>query len=84
MRGLIILLCLVVIFYALRTLIRSAVRGYRAEGERSRLKGEEMVRDPQCQTYVVKERAVSRRILGTTHFFCSDACARQYEERHRS
>ncbi len=83
MRGLIVLFCLVVIFYAVRTIVRSAVRSYQEEGTRNRLKGEEMVLDPQCKTYVVKDRSLARRIRGSEHFFCSEACARQYEQRHR-
>lgn len=83
MRGLLILICLVVVYYAVKTIIRSAIRGYQEQGARARLKGEEMVLDPQCRTYVIRERAVTRRVGGTTHYFCSEACARQYEEGHR-
>jgi len=46
--------------------------------------GDEMVLDPECHTYVVKDRAVSRHIRGTLTHFCSDACARRYEEKNRA
>jgi YHS domain-containing protein len=39
-----------------------------------------MVLDPQCKTYVPKGRAVMRRVGGKTVPFCSEACARAYEE----
>ena len=39
-----------------------------------------MVLDPGCRTYVVKDRAVTRRIRGSVHSFCSEACARRYED----
>jgi YHS domain-containing protein len=83
MRGLLILLCLVLIYYAVRTIVRSALGAYRQEGTGARrLKGEEMVLDPQCHTYIVKERAVTRRIQGSPRYFCSEACAQRYEEGH--
>jgi YHS domain-containing protein len=43
-----------------------------------------MVQDPQCRTYVVKDRALIRRIGGRTVYFCSAACADNYERGHRS
>jgi uncharacterized protein len=39
---------------------------------------DELVKDPICQTYVVRSRAIRREDAGEVHFFCSDACARRY------
>jgi hypothetical protein len=36
--------------------------------------GEEMVLDPQCQSYLPKSEA----ILRAGHYFCSEQCARLY------
>jgi YHS domain-containing protein len=36
--------------------------------------GEEMVRDPQCGTYLPRSDAVTAVIQGRTHHFCSAAC----------
>ena len=85
MRSLIVFICLVILYYALKSVVRSAIRAYQEEGKpgRRRLEGEEMVLDPECRTYIVKERAVTRRINGAVHSFCSEACARRYEEKHR-
>ncbi len=36
--------------------------------------GEEMVRDPQCGTYLPRSDAVTAVVKGRTHHFCSPAC----------
>jgi len=87
MRGLIVLAFFMALYYALKTIIRSAVRSYHEKDGQvrsARIKGRDMVLDPECRTYVVKDRAVSRRVQGATVFFCSEACARQYEDKHRN
>ena len=85
MRGLLFIVFLIVVYYLLKTVLRAAVRGYHDEDHRRpRLMGEEMVLDPECRTYVLKERAVTRRIDGQLHSFCSEACAKQYEEKKRA
>ena len=38
---------------------------------------DELVKDPVCQTYVVRSRAVSRQGPEGPRYFCSDACARR-------
>ena len=76
---------LVMVYYVLKTVLRGAVRGYHDEGrQRTRLMGEDMVLDPECRTYVLKERAITRRIDGELRSFCSEACAKQYEEKKRN
>ncbi len=84
MRGLLIFIAVIIIYYALKTVFRSAVKAYYEEqNARTRLKGEEMVLDPECRTYVVKNRATTRRIQGKLLSFCSEGCAQRYEEKHR-
>lgn len=39
---------------------------------------DELVKDPVCQTYVVRSRAVSRTAAGQPLYFCSAECARRY------
>jgi YHS domain-containing protein len=39
---------------------------------------DELVKDPVCQTYVVRSRAVRRDIEGHVFFFCSPTCAERY------
>lgn len=38
---------------------------------------DELVKDPVCQTYVVKSRAVSRTHGDEVQYFCSAECARR-------
>lgn len=64
------------IFYVIFTAIRSIVRS--KSGASGRLKperaGEDMVFDPQCQSYIPRSDAVAQ----SGRFFCSRECARQY------
>lgn len=39
---------------------------------------DELVKDPVCQTYVVRSRAVSGRGADGAPYFCSADCARRY------
>ena len=83
-RGLLIFFCALIIYYAVRSVIRSAYTAYHEEERpRERLKGDELVLDPQCGTYVMKSRAVTRRVRGKLCSFCSEACARQYQEKNQ-
>jgi uncharacterized protein len=88
-RSLVFFILLLILYYAVRTVIRSALSAYQADDQpRQRssreLPGEEMVQDPNCRTYVVKGRAVSRRIDGETAYFCSSTCADEYVRGRRS
>jgi YHS domain-containing protein len=83
MRGLLIFIALVLAYYALKSIFRSALSSYHEQTPRGQIKGEDMVLDPQCRTYVIKDRAITRRINGANYSFCSEACASKYEEAHR-
>jgi YHS domain-containing protein len=83
LRGILIFFCILIIYNALKTVFRSARQAYHREDPRTRIMGDEMVQDPECHTYVLKDRAVVRRIRGANTYFCSDDCARQYEEKNR-
>ena len=37
---------------------------------------DELVKDPVCQTYIVKSRAIRRADAGRVRYFCSEQCAR--------
>ncbi len=73
---------LLVVYYVIKSLFVSAARTYHEE-ERGAAppRGEEMVQDPECRVYVPKGRAVHRRIRGDVAYFCSEACAKKYEEK---
>jgi uncharacterized protein len=85
MRALLLFILIVVAYKAVKTVLRAALSTYHGGEKRPpRIPGEEMVQDPQCRTYVVKDRALIRHRGGRTEYFCSAACAENYERDHRS
>jgi YHS domain-containing protein len=84
MRAVLFFILLMAVYQAVKVVFRSALSAYRGGEPRApRIPGEEMVQDPQCRTYVVKGRALARRIGGKTTYFCSADCADAYERDHR-
>lgn len=73
-----------VVYYAIKAVVRSALGTYAKEDRKARIPGDEMVLDPECHTYVIKHRAVTRRVEGNLRYFCSETCARQYAEKNRT
>jgi hypothetical protein len=73
MRLLPILVFLIVAFVMLYPLLR-AVRLPTRPARRAI--PDELVKDPVCQTYIVKSRAVRRAGPGHVRYFCSEQCAR--------
>ena len=69
-------------FFALVYLIYSLLKFYLSARRRARYfyprdhgkPAEEMVLDPQCQSYLPKGESISRG----GHYFCSEQCARLY------
>ena len=61
-----------VVLLFLPFLRRSSLPTGRAAGP-----SDELVKDPVCQTYVLRSRAVSRPGPQGPRYFCSDACARR-------
>jgi len=78
-RSLLFFVVILLVYHALKTVVRSAFRAFHEDDRRSRLPGEDMVLDPQCKTYVPKGRAVARRVRGNVSYFCSETCAAEYE-----
>ena len=52
-------------------------RGPLPGGRPASIPTDELVKDPVCQTYVVRSRAVTRQGPEGPRYFCSDACARR-------
>ena len=77
------LLRLVLIFlicYILVSVVKTIVQAGKTKSPKSRKsnhQGEEMVLDPQCQSYVPKSDAV----VVSGKYFCSQECARLYLSR---
>ena len=76
MRGLFFLGWLLLVLFLLWPLLRRLFvpRGAR----RPPAVRDELVKDPVCQTYVVRSRAVTREAGGRTHYFCSRECAARF------
>jgi YHS domain-containing protein len=83
-RAILFFILLMVIYQAIKSVFRSALESYRrGDGSANQLPGAEMVQDPNCRTYIVKDRSVVRRVNGATNYFCSTACAEEYERNNR-
>jgi YHS domain-containing protein len=62
---------------------RPVSRGRGAPGDAPPVtEGGRMVRDRQCNTFLPRESAVSVRVGGEEHFFCSERCRDAFLERH--
>jgi YHS domain-containing protein len=76
MRVVVILLWVLILVAVLLPLLRRAL----AARSRPAALPDELVKDPVCQTYVLRSRAVRGRAHGEAVYFCSPACARQFEQ----
>ena len=54
------------------------LKRYRLATGRGRVDNDELVKDPVCQTYVVRSRAVSRETASGLRHFCSAECAGRF------
>ena len=79
--GLIKLLIIAGIIYLLYSLVKK-VLGTTSKIDQRKPNGviDEMVQDPQCNTYVPRRQAKRKSIGGQEHFFCSNECAEKFEK----
>lgn len=42
----------------------------------------DMVKDPNCGTYVPQSEALRKKVVGVEQFFCSDKCAEEYSRKN--
>ena len=75
MRGLFLLGSLLLLVSLLWPIVRRLLP---PPARRPRAIQDELVKDPVCQTYVLRSRAVRREAGGTTHYFCSRECAARF------
>jgi YHS domain-containing protein len=83
-RALFIVFLAMLFYSAIKTVLRLASRAHHEEERKTQIHGAEMVLDPQCRTYVIKDRATVRRIKGNPIYFCSEDCANKYEAQSRT
>ena len=43
--------------------------------------GEDMVRDPNCNTYIPLKSAIVGNVKGKSHYFCSKECEKEYRNK---
>jgi len=79
------LLILALLFFLGYTLVSAVLRSFSGRGrqvppEKTR-QGEEMVRDPQCGTYLPRGDALTAVVRGEKHYFCGRECRRKFQEK---
>ena len=79
-----LLIYLIIIFFAYRFLKKALVGSPAAKSHHKTidLQGEDMVRDPSCNTYIPKENALSAKSGGEVHYFCSEECRTAFKEKN--
>ena len=69
------------IFLVVRATLSAFVAGFRG-GSRPRQPRQalrdDLVKDPVCETYIPRRKAVARTAAGTTRYFCSAGCADRF------
>ena len=81
-------LALAIVALLLFLIIRASVRAFLAGlgvGARpaapQRTRRDELVKDPVCETYIPRRKAISRGSGEDTRYFCSAACADKFAAR---
>ena len=69
------------ILLALALLAPLLRRGLTSPTRHPRAGRDELVKDPECQTYVARSRAVRRTDGADVRYFCSAECARRFVAR---
>lgn len=65
------------IFKTIRQLKLAKVNNYQFKSSPAR--GEDLVEDTACHTYIPLSQAYRKEIFGNTHYFCSKRCCEKYE-----
>ena len=82
---LLILALLIFLGYTLWTAIRRSLTGGDPPDRRrpgAPRRGEELVQDPECGTYVPRSEAVAASVGGQRQYFCSPGCRDAYKRKH--
>jgi hypothetical protein len=72
------------LFLILRASVYAFLRGLRGESRAGPLRRaglDELVKDPICETYIPRRKAISRGSGPAVRYFCSAACADKYVSR---
>ncbi len=66
--------------YTVFQIIKQALLKPPAPPAEKTTRGEDMVQDPECGTYVPKKDAIKGQVKGNTHYFCSAECRDKYKK----
>lgn len=69
------------LLYTLVQLIKQHLRKPPAPPAEKTAHGEEMIKDPECGTYVPRNDAIKAEVKGTIRYFCSSDCLDKYKQR---
>lgn len=79
-RFIVFFLLAIALYKLLSNLIKGTRIGRRDEPADGKIA--ELVRDPQCGTYLLPEQGFSVRLAGQVHHFCSEACRNRFIAEH--
>jgi YHS domain-containing protein len=73
----------ILVYLVLRATLRAFLAGMRGTGGASlpRPARDELVKDPVCETYIPRRKAIARATGAGTRYFCSAACADRFAAR---
>jgi YHS domain-containing protein len=80
MRTLIFIILGYVAYRLLKSWLRSLVPPD-DEPEQTGSRETELIQDPECGTYFLRQRGVPARVDGETLYFCSESCRNKYLQR---
>jgi YHS domain-containing protein len=72
------------VIYTVYQAVRRALSAPGARPPEKTARGEEMVKDPQCGTYLPKSEGHPLEVDGRTVYFCSPECQKAYQNRKRA
>ena len=76
------IILLALLFYLGYTLLTFVIRSFTAKPLQTPPEktsgGEDMVRDPQCETYLPRGDAISKKVKGVQQYFCSEKCRDEF------
>lgn len=78
LRFLLLLALAGLVYLVLRASLSSFLQGFRPEDRGRHALRDELVRDPVCETYIPRSRAITRTAGDTTYYFCSPDCAARF------
>jgi len=79
-----ILIIALLVFLVIRSSVNAFLAGLRGAARRPtspRAMPDQLVKDPVCETYIPRRKAISRGSGAATRYFCSAACADRYAAR---